>query len=154
MSLDSPSSTALNSSTPDRHRHKVYAVVVSDISIQSFSLPNLNKLPEYVNQSGLSRAPIFNAADASLAPLETPYIDLLLIHRFDPSVTPEEIMKALHDLVQSGKVRYIGASSMRCWQLAMLNEVADKNGWTKFVSMQDEYSLLYREEVRRQNPHL
>ena len=56
-------------------------------------------------------------------------------------------MKALHDLVQSGKVRYIGASSMRCWQFAHLNEVASKNGWTKFVSMQNEYSLLYREEV-------
>jgi len=100
-----------------------------------------------VNQSGLSRAAIFNAVDASLTRLDTPYIDLLQIHRFDPSVTPEEIMKALHDLVQSGKVRYIGASSMRCWQFAMLNEVADRNGWTKFVSMQDEYSLLYREEV-------
>ena len=60
-------------------------------------------------------------------------------------------MKALHDLVQSGKVRYIGASSMRCWQFAMLNEVADKNGWTKFVSMQDEYSLIYREEVCQQS---
>ena len=57
-------------------------------------------------------------------------------------------MKALHDLVQSGKVRYIGASSMRTWQFALLNEVAEKNGWTKFVSMQDEYSLLYREGVR------
>jgi aryl-alcohol dehydrogenase-like predicted oxidoreductase len=57
-------------------------------------------------------------------------------------------MKALHDLIQSGKVRYIGASSMRCWQFAHLNEVASKNGWTKFISMQDEYSLLYREEVR------
>ena len=111
-------------------------------------VPGLDKLPEYVNQSGLSRAAIFNAVDASLARLETPYIDLLQIHRFDPSVTPEETMKALHDLVESGKVRYIGASSMRCWQFAMLNEVAAKNGWTKFVSMQDEYSLLYREEVR------
>lgn len=57
-------------------------------------------------------------------------------------------MKALHDLVQSGKVRYIGASSMRAWQFALMNEVADKHGWTKFVSMQNEYSLLYREEVR------
>jgi aryl-alcohol dehydrogenase-like predicted oxidoreductase len=72
----------------------------------------------------------------------------LQIHRFDPSVTPEETMKALHDLVQSGKVRYIGASSMRCWQFAMLNDVAVRNGWTTFVSMQDEYSLLYREEER------
>jgi aryl-alcohol dehydrogenase-like predicted oxidoreductase len=113
----------------------------------------MRELPEYVNQSGLSRAAIFNAVDASLARLETPYIDLLQIHRFDPSVTPEEIMKALHDLVESGKVRYIGASSMRCWQFAMLNEVAARNGWTKFVSMQNEYSLLYREDVRLQNTH-
>ena len=67
-----------------------------------------------MNQSGLSRAAVFNAADASLARLETPYIELLQIHRFDLSVTPEEIMKALHDLVRSGKVRYIGAGSMRC----------------------------------------
>ncbi|KAG1888507.1 NADP-dependent oxidoreductase domain-containing protein [Suillus subluteus] len=111
-------------------------------------IPGLKKLPEYVNQSGLSRAAIFNAVDASLARLATSYIDLLQIHRFDPSVTPEETMKALHDLVQSGKVRYIGASSMRCWQFAMLNDVAVRNGWTTFVSMQDEYSLLYREEER------
>ncbi|THU93504.1 Aldo/keto reductase [Dendrothele bispora CBS 962.96] len=68
----------------------------------------------------------------SLSRLKTNYIDLLQIHRFDSNVTPEEIMKALHDLVQTGKVRYIGASSMRCWQFALLNEVADKTGWTKF----------------------
>ncbi|KAG1727523.1 NADP-dependent oxidoreductase domain-containing protein [Suillus lakei] len=119
-----------------------------DPSIHRFFTPGLDKLPEYVNQSGLSRAAIFNAVDASLARLETPYIDLLQIHRFDASVTPEETMKALHDLVQSGKVCYIGASSMCCWQFAMLNDVAARNGWTKFVSMQDEYSLLYREEER------
>ncbi|KAG1727525.1 Aldo keto reductase [Suillus lakei] len=127
---------------------KCNGLVGNDPSIRGFSRPDLNKLPEYVNQSGLSRAAIFNAVDASLARLETPYIDLLQIHRFDASVTPEETMKALHDLVQSGRVRYIGASSMRCWQFAMLNDVAARNGWTKFVSMQDEYSLLYREEER------
>ncbi|KAG2342415.1 Aldo/keto reductase [Suillus weaverae] len=127
---------------------KCYGLVANDPSIPSFFMPHLNKQPEYVNQSGLSRAAIFNAVDASLARLETPYIDLLQIHRFDASVTPEETMKALHDLVQSGKVRYIGASSMRCWQFAMLNDVATRNGWTTFVSMQDEYSLLYREEER------
>jgi aryl-alcohol dehydrogenase-like predicted oxidoreductase len=127
-------------------------LVANDPSIRTFFVPSLHQQPEYVNQSGLSRAAIFNAVDASLARLETPYIDLLQIHRFDASVTPEETMKALHDLVESGKVRYIGASSMRCWQFAMLNEVAAKNGWTKFVSMQDEYSLLYREEVRLHNP--
>lgn len=102
---------------------------------------------EYVNQYGLSRAAIFNAVNASLRELDTTYIDLLQIHRFDPDTPAEETMKALHDLVESGKVRYIGASSMRCWQLAHLNDVAGKHGWTKFVSMQNEYSLLYREEV-------
>ncbi|KAG2139228.1 NADP-dependent oxidoreductase domain-containing protein [Suillus clintonianus] len=127
---------------------KCYGVVSTDPSRQIAYRPGLEQLPEYVNQSGLSRAAIFNAVDASLARLETPYIDLLQIHRFDPSVTPEETMKALHDLVQSGKVRYIGASSMRCWQFAMLNDTAARYGWTKFVSMQDEYSLLYREEER------
>jgi aryl-alcohol dehydrogenase-like predicted oxidoreductase len=111
----------------------------------------MDKQTQYINQSGLSRAAIFNAVDASLARLDTPYIDLLQIHRFDPTVTPEETMKALHDLVQNGKVRYIGASSMRCWQFAMLNDVAAKNNWTKFVSMQNEYSLVYREEVRLQS---
>ncbi|KAH7925053.1 Aldo keto reductase [Leucogyrophana mollusca] len=127
---------------------KCFGIVASDPSIRGSVVPGLDKLREYVNQSGLSRAAIFNAVDASLERLDTPYLDLLQIHRFD-SVTPvEETMKALHDLVQSGKVRYIGASSMRCWQFALLNEVASKNGWTKFVSMQDEYSLLYREEER------
>lgn len=127
---------------------KCNGLVAHDLSVQAFFVPGLANLPEYVNQSGLSRAAIFNAVDASLARLEIPYIDLLQIHRFDPSITPEETMKALHDLVQSGKVRYIGASSMRCWQFAMLNDVAARNGWTTFISMQDEYSLLYREEER------
>ena len=107
----------------------------------------MHQRKEYINQSGLSRASIFYNVEESLKRLNTPYIDLLQIHRFDPTVPPEEIMKALHDLVESGKVRYIGASSMRTWQFALLNEVAGKNGWTKFVSMQNEYSLLYREEV-------
>lgn len=109
--------------------------------------PNLKKERDYVNRSGLSRAAIFNAVNASLERLNTPYIDLLQIHRFDPDTPAEETMKALHDLVEQGKVRYIGASSMRTWQFAMLNEVAERRGWTKFVSMQNEYSLLYREEV-------
>ncbi|KAI5885107.1 Aldo/keto reductase [Schizophyllum commune H4-8] len=110
--------------------------------------PAMHQRKEYINQSGLSRASIFYNVEESLKRLNTPYIDLLQIHRFDSTVPPEEIMKALHDLVESGKVRYIGASSMRTWQFALLNEVAGKNGWTKFVSMQNEYSLLYREEER------
>ena len=109
--------------------------------------PNLKDTRDYVNQSGLSRQAILNAVNASLERLQTSYIDLLQIHRYDPDTTPEETMKALHDLVESGKVRYIGASSMRTWQFAELNHVAEKNGWTQFVSMQNEYSLLYREEV-------
>ncbi|KAL1989108.1 hypothetical protein VTN96DRAFT_5871 [Rasamsonia emersonii] len=106
---------------------------------------------DYVNQGGLSRAAIFNAVDASLKRLQTNYIDLLQIHRYDYTVPPEETMKALHDLVQSGKVRYIGASSMWTYQFATLQFIAEKNGWTKFVSMQNHYSLCYREEEREMN---
>ena len=110
-------------------------------------LPHLQDTRNYVNHSGLSRQAIFNAVDASLERLQTPYIDVLQIHRYDFETPPEETMKALHDLVQCGKIRYIGASSMRAWQFSELNHIAEKNGWTKFVSMQNEYSLLYREEV-------
>ncbi|KAG2093728.1 NADP-dependent oxidoreductase domain-containing protein [Suillus discolor] len=85
------------------------------------------------------------ARDLSVNTIDTANITQM-IHRFDPSVTPQETMKALHDLVQSGKVHYIGASFMCCWQFAMLNDVAARNGWTTFISMQDEYLLLYREE--------
>jgi aryl-alcohol dehydrogenase-like predicted oxidoreductase len=101
--------------------------------------------------SGLSRTAIFNAVDASLKRLDLEYIDLLQIHRFDPDTPLEETMEALHDLVKSGKVRYIGASSMWATQFAQLQFVAEKNGWTKFISMQNHYSLLYREEEREMN---
>lgn len=106
---------------------------------------------DYQNLSGLSRAAIFNQVEASLKRLQTDYIDLLQIHRFDSSVPMEETMKALHDLVQSGKVRYIGASSMWATQFAQLQFCAERNGWTKFVSMQNQYNLLYREEEREMN---
>ena len=89
--------------------------------------------------------------DASLQRLGTDYIDLLQIHRYDASVSPEETMKALHDLVQAGKVHYIGASSMWTYQFARMQFIAEKNGWTKFVSMQNRYSLNYREEEREMN---
>ena len=98
--------------------------------------------------TGLSRSAIFKAVDASLARLQTSYIDLYQIHRFDPETPIEETMKALHDLVQAGKVRYIGASSMWATQFARMQFVAEKNGWTRFVSMQNLYNLLYREEER------
>ncbi|TFK62211.1 Aldo/keto reductase [Pluteus cervinus] len=127
---------------------KCYSMVAKTPGIRTFLQPQLQDERDYVNQAGLSRAAIFNAVDASLERLQTNYIDLFQIHRYDSKTDPEETMKALHDLVQTGKVRYIGASSMRCWQFAMLNEIADKRGWTKFVSMQNEYSLLYREEER------
>jgi aryl-alcohol dehydrogenase-like predicted oxidoreductase len=106
---------------------------------------------DYQNTFGLSRAGIFNQVEASLKRLDTPYIDLLQIHRFDSTTPIEETMKALHDLVQSGKVRYIGASSMWATQFARMQFCAEKNGWTKFVSMQNHYNLLYREEEREMN---
>jgi aryl-alcohol dehydrogenase-like predicted oxidoreductase len=86
--------------------------------------------------------------DASLTRMGTDYIDLYQIHRFDPNTPIEETMEALHDVVKAGKVRYLGASSMWAWQFATMQHAADLNGWTRFVSMQDQYSLLHREEER------
>lgn len=99
----------------------------------------------------MTRSGIFHAVDQSLARLGTTYIDLLQIQRFDPLTPPEETMKALHDLVQSGKVRYIGASSMWATQFAQLQFLAESKGWTKFISMQNYYNLCYREEEREMN---
>ncbi|MGC5221367.1 aldo/keto reductase [Micromonospora sp. DT81.3] len=98
--------------------------------------------------SGLSRKAIMEQIDASLTRLGTDYVDLYQIHRFDPEVPVEETMEALHDIVKAGKVRYLGASAMDAWQLAKMQYTADLHGWTRFVSMQDQYSLLYREEER------
>lgn len=98
--------------------------------------------------TGLSRTAIFHAVDASLARLGTSYIDLYQIHRYDPTTPPEETMKALHDLVQSGKIRYLGASAMWATQFVSLQSIAEKNSWTKFISMQNYYNLCYREEER------
>lgn len=102
-------------------------------------------------RAGLSRSAIFKAVDASLKRLGTDYIDLLQIHRYDDSVPPEETMKALNDLIQAGKVHYIGASSMWTYQFARMQFIAEKSGWTKFVSMQNRYNLCYREEEREMN---
>lgn len=104
--------------------------------------PQMKEAKDYVNQGGLSRAAIFNAVNASLKRLQMDYIDLLQIHRFDYSTTIEETMEALNDVVKSGKVRYIGASSMWTYQLAQMQACAEKHGWTKFVSMQNQYSLV------------
>jgi aryl-alcohol dehydrogenase-like predicted oxidoreductase len=98
--------------------------------------------------SGLSRKAIMEQIDASLMRLDTDYVDLYQIHRFDPETPVEETMEALHDVVKAGKARYLGASSMWAWQFAKMQSVADANGWTKFVSMQDQYSLIQREEER------
>lgn len=84
--------------------------------------------------------------------LNTSYIDVFQIHRFDVTVNPEETMRALDDLVRAGMIRYIGASSMWAYQFALLQSVAEKNGWTKFITMQNHYNLLYREEEREMNP--
>jgi len=98
--------------------------------------------------AGLSRKAIFEQVDASLARLGTDYVDLLQIHRFDPKVPVEETMEALHDVVKAGKARYLGASAMHAWQFSKMQYTATLHGWTRFVSMQDQYSLLYREEER------
>ncbi|WP_460775431.1 aldo/keto reductase [Microbacterium sp. GXF7504] len=97
---------------------------------------------------GLSRRAINKQIDASLRRLQTDYIDLYQIHRFDPETPVEETLEALHELVEGGKVRYLGASSMHAWQFAKLQYTARANGWTPFISMQDHYSLLEREEER------
>ena len=104
------------------------------------------------NGAGLSRAAILHEIDASLTRLGTDHVDLYQIHRWDPETPIEETMAALHDVVRSGKARYIGASSMYAWQLAKAQEVARANGWTEFVSMQDHYNLIYREEEREMLP--
>ena len=101
---------------------------------------------------GLSRAAILTAIDDSLRRLGTDYIDLYQIHRWDPEVPIEETMQTLDDIVRAGKARYIGASSMWAWQFAQAQYTADLNGWTRFVSMQDQYNLLQREEEREMHP--
>ena len=101
---------------------------------------------------GLSRKHILSAIDASLRRLDMDYVDLYQIHRWDPRTPIEETMEALHDVVRAGKARYIGASSMFAWQFAKAQHVADRHGWTRFVSMQNHYNLLYREEEREMIP--
>jgi aryl-alcohol dehydrogenase-like predicted oxidoreductase len=104
------------------------------------------------NSGGLSRKEIMNEIDKSLKRLGTDYVDLYYIHRLDHNTPIEETMEALHDVVKSGKARYIGASSMYSWQFMKAQCVAEKNGWTKFVAMQNHYNLMYREEEREMLP--
>ena len=104
------------------------------------------------NGAGLSRKAIMAEIDDSLRRLGTDYVDLYQIHRFDHDVPIEETLEALHDVVKAGKARYIGASSMFAWQFATMLHVAEANGWTRFVTMQDYLNLLYREEEREMLP--
>src|SRR6478672_6156014 len=107
-----------------------------------------NKMHDGPGGSGLSRKAILEQIDASLTRLGTDYVDLYQIHRFDPDTPVEETMEALHDIVKAGKVRYLGASSMYAWQFAKLQHAADLGGWTRFVSMQNQYNLLRRQDER------
>lgn len=104
------------------------------------------------NAAGLSRKAIMTEVDHSLRRLGMDYIDLYQIHRFDPTTPIEETMEALHDVVKAGKARYIGASSMWAWQFSKAQYIAEQHGWTKFISMQNHYNLLNREEEREMMP--
>ncbi len=118
-------------------------VVATKVRFASRQAPNIG---------GLSRKAILSEIDASLRRLGMDYVDLYQIHRWDPHTPIEETMETLHDVVRAGKARYIGASSMHAWQFAKAQQVAERNGWTRFVSMQPELSLLYREEEREMLP--
>ncbi|WP_462411613.1 aldo/keto reductase [Neobacillus sp. Marseille-QA0830] len=110
------------------------------------------RMHEGPNGAGLSRKAIMSEIDKSLKRLGTDYVDLYIIHRWDYHTPIEETMEALHDVVKAGKARYIGASSMYAWQFQKALHAADKHGWTKFVSMQNHYNLIYREEEREMLP--
>ena len=111
-----------------------------------------NRMRPGPNGAGLSRKAILQEIDASLARRGTDYVDLYQIHRFDPATPVEETMEALHDVVKSGRARYLGASSMYAWQFAKMQQAAERHGWTRFVSMQNHYNLIYREEEREMLP--
>ncbi|ODQ77928.1 hypothetical protein BABINDRAFT_163293 [Babjeviella inositovora NRRL Y-12698] len=124
-----------------------------DTNIPGFNLNTRGNFPkvDYINSQGLSRKHIFDAVEATVQRLGT-YMDVLQVHRLDQDTPSEEIMKALHDVIGLGHTRYIGASTMKATEFAELQFVAEKNGWTKFISMQNYYNLLYREEEREMIP--
>lgn len=130
---------------------KCYFGVTPDTLGNTIAVSSVND-NEMLNQVGLSRKHILDAVDKSVARLGT-YIDVLQIHRLDRSVPREEIMRALNDVVESGKVRYIGASSMAAWEFQELQNIADRHGWHKFISMQNYYNLIYREEENEMIPY-
>ena len=128
-------------------------VILTKVYSRSNDEPKLEDIPvNWVNRHGLSRKHIMDSVDASVERLGT-FIDVLQIHRCDPDTPAAETMEALHDAIKSGKVHYIGASSMWVYQLAEYQNVAEKHGWTKFISMQNHYSALYREEEREVIPY-
>ena len=110
-------------------------------------------MSEDPNDRGLSRKNLLSAIDASLDRIGTDHVDIFMVHAFDPHTPLEETMETLHDIVRSGKTRYLGASTMFAWQFSELNHVARENGWTPFVNMQCQYNLLYREEEREMLPY-
>jgi len=105
------------------------------------------------NDRGLSRKHLLSSIDASLRRMGTDHVDIFMVHAFDPDTPIEETMETLHEIVRSGKARYLGASTMFAWQFAQMNHVARENGWTPFVNMQCQYNLLYREEERDMLPY-
>ena len=111
-----------------------------------------NKISDDVNDVGLSRKHIMDSIDRSLKRLQMDYVDLYQIHRWDYNTPIEETMEALNDIVRAGKARYIGASSMYAWQFAKAQHTAERRGWSRFVSMQNHYNLVYREEEREMIP--
>ena len=111
-----------------------------------------NPMSSAPNDRGLSRKHIMASIDASLKRLQTDHVDLYQIHRFDPRTPIEETMEALHDVVKAGKARYLGASSMPAWRFLQMQNTAERHGWTKFISMQPQYNLVYREEEREMIP--
>jgi len=110
-------------------------------------------MSEDPNDQGLSRKHLMAAIDGSLQRMGTDYVDIYMVHAFDHETPIEETMEALHDIVRSGKARYIGASTMHGWQFARMNHVARENGWTPFINMQCQFSLLYRENERELIPY-
>ncbi|KAL1895509.1 hypothetical protein Sste5346_005318 [Sporothrix stenoceras] len=135
-----------------RHKLVLMSKAYSCVGEQQFHaypiLDELRRTKDYVNQFGLSRTALFTAVNNTLERLGTSYLDFFWIHRFDPDTPIEETMRALHELVTAGKIRYIGASSMWAHEFALMQFCAEKNGWTKFVAMQNRYNMLYREEER------
>lgn len=131
------------------HALKEYAPVRERVVIAT---KVFNAMTDDPNQRGLSRKHIHHAIDDSLRRLGTDYVDLYQIHRFDSQTPMEETMEALNDVVRAGKALYIGASSMFAWQFAKMLAISEQRGWAKFVSMQNHYNLIYREEEREMNP--